>query len=445
MDMLAPFFPAGLVSVSSALVVALLVGIAFGWILQRAGFGSAKVLMAQFYLTDLRLLRVLFTAILTALVGLWALTCIGFLDWNGLFRAATAVWPQTLGGLIFGAGFLLGGYCPGTTVVAIMNGRWDGLACLFGLVVGTVAVGLASPWLDPWMHSHAVGTVTLPQALHLSTGCVVLGMTAMGVMVLVGADWWEARRAGQTPTSMIGATPWSGRLILGGLLGVACITAWQPEPIARTRNIVASSTIAAVLADPVSDLAPTVLAEALMRDPSAYRILDLRTQVSPDERFPWAETVTLDAIATEGWPVAVSWVVLADTVKQAHQACLLLRMRGVRSVAVIAGGWQAWRDQVVNPVLTRPGSMTDLVQAAGVVRRSELAKHFGGMPIFIDAPVPTVSPWGVPGSSSPPPAPGTHAAPVEPGAASPIGAPASTAPPGATPLPPFQRRMGGGC
>ena len=70
MNMLAPFFSAGLVSVSSALVVALLVGIAFGWILQRAGFGSAKVLMAQFYLTDLRLLRVLFTAILTSLVGL---------------------------------------------------------------------------------------------------------------------------------------------------------------------------------------------------------------------------------------------------------------------------------------------------------------------------------------------------------------------------------------
>ena len=441
--MMAPFFSAGLLSVGAALGVALIVGIAFGWILQRAGFGSARILMAQFYLTDLRLLRVLFTAILTAMVGLWVLTCIGFLDWTGLFRSATAVWPQALGGLVFGAGFVLGGYCPGTTVVAIISGRWDGLACLLGLVVGSVLVGFASPWLDPWMQAHAIGTVTLPQALHLSTGWVVLGVTVMGVAVLIGADWFEARRAGAASTTVLAATSWSGRLALGGLLVVALATASQPEPVAHTRSIIASTTIAAVLAEPAQSLAAVVVAEALMRDPSAYRILDLRRRPSPDENFPGAEPSTPEAVATTAWPVAISWVVVADTIDQAHQARILLRMRGMPSVAIMEGGWQAWREQVVNPVLAHVNATIYPQEAAAVLRRSAMAKHFGGMPIFIETAAPAVSPWGVPGSSSAPPAPGSHALPMIPGAPAPSGSPALPA--SADPVPPFQRRMGGGC
>jgi len=91
-------------------VFAFLIGIGFGFILERAGFGSAKKLAAQFYFRDMTVFKVMFTAIVVAMIGIYYLNAFGWLDIELIFINPTYIWAQLLGGLLLGFGFVIGGY-----------------------------------------------------------------------------------------------------------------------------------------------------------------------------------------------------------------------------------------------------------------------------------------------------------------------------------------------
>jgi hypothetical protein len=108
--MTAPLMTTGVLDPSYTLPIALLIGIGFGFFLERAGFGSARKLVAQFYLTDLSVFKVMFTAIVTAMVGMTVLSRVGFLDMTLIPLIGTYLVPMIIGGLVLGAGFVIGGY-----------------------------------------------------------------------------------------------------------------------------------------------------------------------------------------------------------------------------------------------------------------------------------------------------------------------------------------------
>ena len=110
--MSAPFYKLGAFGDEASLIVAFLIGIGFGFFLERAGFGSAKKLVSQFYLNDLSVFKVMFTAIVTAMLGVTYLSWIGFLDLSLLYLVPTYWVAQVVGGLLLGVGFVVGGYCP---------------------------------------------------------------------------------------------------------------------------------------------------------------------------------------------------------------------------------------------------------------------------------------------------------------------------------------------
>ena len=101
--MMAPFFKFGLFGDNLGLVAAFLIGIGFGFFLERAGFGNARKLAAQFYLTDLRVFKVMFTAIVTAMLGVYYLSVFGFMDLSLVYLTPTFLPSQIAGGLILGA------------------------------------------------------------------------------------------------------------------------------------------------------------------------------------------------------------------------------------------------------------------------------------------------------------------------------------------------------
>ena len=118
------------------LFAVLAIGVLFGFALERAGFGSAKNLTAIFILRDFRVFRVMFSAVLTSMLGAHLLHFLGLINLSLIPFAPTIFWSIVVGGLVFGVGFYLGGFCPGTAVVAMARGRLDGLAFLFGIVIG---------------------------------------------------------------------------------------------------------------------------------------------------------------------------------------------------------------------------------------------------------------------------------------------------------------------
>ncbi|TRZ98407.1 MAG: transporter [Rhodocyclaceae bacterium] len=115
----------------------LLCGILFGFVLENAGFGSPVKLSAQFKLNDWAVFKVMFTAIVVAAVGLWLLRLVGLMKPDTIAVPQAALMASAAGGALVGAGFAVGGYCPGTSVAGLFSGRLDALVFIVGVVLGT--------------------------------------------------------------------------------------------------------------------------------------------------------------------------------------------------------------------------------------------------------------------------------------------------------------------
>jgi len=194
--MSAPFFEYGLFGAGFSLVVALIVGIAFGWCLERSGMGSARKLMGQFYLTDLTVFKVMFTAMITAMLGIFWLGWLGFLDVARIYVPETYILPQLVGGVIFGVGFATAGLCPGTSCVSAVTGRGDGVAAVLGMLSGVLIAGVFFGLLEPFYQSTPHGTFTLPALVRVPYGVVVFAIVGIALAGFYLAELIEGRGMG---------------------------------------------------------------------------------------------------------------------------------------------------------------------------------------------------------------------------------------------------------
>jgi len=176
-------------SLGSELAIALALGLGFGFALERAGFGSARKLTAVFYLYDMAVVKVMFSAVVTTLAGLYLLSSGGMLDLSQLYIEPTNLTAQIVGGLLFGAGFVVGGYCPGTSMAAIATGRKDGMVFALGMLAGVLAYAELTPGIDDWYKATALGELTLPSVTGIGMGWWVLVFIA----VLAFGAWGMAR------------------------------------------------------------------------------------------------------------------------------------------------------------------------------------------------------------------------------------------------------------
>jgi len=193
--MMAPFFKFGLFGDNLGLVVAFMVGIGFGFFLERAGFNSARKLAAQFYLTDMTVFKVMFTAIVTAMLGVYWLSVLGVMDLSLVYLTPTFLAPQMVGGLILGMGFVVGGYCPGTACVGIATGRVDALVLFAGIFVGIFGFGELYPLVSTFYNSTSMGQLTLAQVTGLPYGLLVFAVVLMALGGFFGAEWVEKKMA----------------------------------------------------------------------------------------------------------------------------------------------------------------------------------------------------------------------------------------------------------
>jgi uncharacterized membrane protein YedE/YeeE len=192
------------------LAVAVLVGIAFGFVLERSGFGRAQKLVGQFYGYDMTVLKVMFTGIVTAMLGAAVLNAVGVLDLEAVqFNYPTFLWPMIIGGFVLGAGFVISGYCPGTSFVATASGKLDGLATVLGVIAGSLVYAEVEPKLGGFQNTGKLGVFTLSKWLHLSPLTVAVLVALMAVGAFVGAEKIEklVRGGSSRPTSPASDVP----------------------------------------------------------------------------------------------------------------------------------------------------------------------------------------------------------------------------------------------
>jgi hypothetical protein len=137
--------------------------------------------------------KVMFTAIVTAMAGLFLLSAAGVLDLSDLYLEPTSYAAQLIGGLVFGAGFIIGGYCPGTSIAAMATGKKDGAAFALGMLAGVMAYAEFTPGLDAWIKATSQGELTLPTLTGIGMGWWTLAFVAFLLAAAKGMDWLQRR------------------------------------------------------------------------------------------------------------------------------------------------------------------------------------------------------------------------------------------------------------
>lgn len=271
------------------LVVAVAIGFGFGFVLERAGFGRAQKLVAQFFGTEMTVFKVMFGAIVTAMLGAVILSGVGLMDLRAVASSAaseTFLWPMLVGGFLLGVGFIVSGYCPGTSIVAAASGKLDGLATVVGVVVGTVAYGELQtiPAVARFHASGALGHVYLYELLHVPPAVVALGVVAMAIACFLGAERLERLLGGEdAPASP--RTP--RRAVLAGFGAAA---------VAGVATLALPAPIAAAPA-PLGRITAPELAARVFDAPWTVRILDTRPlPACTARRIPGAECAPPEAL-----------------------------------------------------------------------------------------------------------------------------------------------------
>lgn len=190
---MAPFYKFGFFGEQTSFILALITGVGFGFWLERAGFGNSRKLALQFYFRDLTVLKVMFTAIIVAMLGLLYLSLFGWIDLGKVYINPTFLGAQVVGGLILGIGFAIAGYCPGTSIVGAVTGNIDGVIYLLGALSGMIIFGEIFPAIEGLFYSGSMGSVTVPEYFGVSLGVVGFLAVLMAIGMFIGGDWLQKK------------------------------------------------------------------------------------------------------------------------------------------------------------------------------------------------------------------------------------------------------------
>lgn len=359
-------------------VTAIPVGLAFGAILERVGLGDPRVIAGQLQGRNFTVVRVMFGAIVTAMLGVVWAGAVGWIEPSSIAMPPTDVPAQALGAVIFGGGFALAALCPGTACVAAASGRRDGLAAVGGLFAGTALTPAVWPAVRGAVADVPREGATIASDLGVPMGIVVMLLTVAAVLAMIVGRVMESRRLSVNPFRP--TTPESVALALAATF--AMTDGRGALPAERTRVI---ATEIVTEADHIDALD---LAELIRKGTPGLRILDLREGLDTSiYLIPGAIAVGMQSLDSLRPAPDEQIVLYSDGGAHAAQAWVLLRVRGVRNARVLKDGMAAWEDEVLSPILPTVGDDSAKVRFN---RAKELSLWFGGFPRLVpdDGPVP---------------------------------------------------------
>ncbi len=340
----------------------LLIGFAFGYVLESSGFGNSKKLAAQFYFKDMTVLKVMFGAIVTAMVLIFGASALGFLDYNLIWVNPTYLWPGIIGGLIMGVGFILGGFCPGTSLVAAATWKIDGIFFALGVLFGIFTFGETVSSIDIFWHSSYLGRLTIMDWLGMNTGWVVLIIVLMAIFMFWGSEQLERIFGGKDPKKApkfryVGA----GALALGALL---LIPLGQPTNSDRWQTIAAEKDQQLNARD--VQIHPGELLNTVHDHKLKTVMLDVRDEAEYNLfHIADARHVPLDELGSvipelHLEPANTVFVVMSNDETAATEAWKYLQAESVPNVYILEGGINNWlatfaqEDNRIRPVASSP-------------------------------------------------------------------------------------------
>jgi hypothetical protein len=326
----------------------LLIGIAFGFVLEQAGFSSSRRLAGVFYGYDFTVLRVFFTAAVTAMSGILLLGRAGLLDLAFIFINPTFAWPAVIGGVIMGAGFITGGYCPGTSVCAAAIGKKDALVFILGGFLGVFLYAEAYPLLADFVNGSELGPVLVFESLGIPRGVFAFGLIAAAIAAFAVTSLIERKvNPDGAPSLSFPALP--HRLAAGGALLLGVVLLFLPDRTTALLTQVDDPAYRA--AHPVRMMTADELAFRIMdRDPRLV-IVDLRTEGSTP-RLPGSVHVPIEGLPAREWRPLLGRrhqerVFVDENGPAAARAALLAERLGYVNARALEGGMTTFASTIL--------------------------------------------------------------------------------------------------
>ncbi|PKN67634.1 MAG: sulfurtransferase [Deltaproteobacteria bacterium HGW-Deltaproteobacteria-15] len=356
------------------MLVAFAIGMAFGLSLEQAGFGSSRRLASIFYFRDMTVLKVMFTALLVAMLGLQYAQGLGLIDQGQLFFMPSIYGAQIVGGLLFGVGFVMGGWCPGTAAVGLASGRLDALVFLAGAGIGSVLFNEMFGIVKGFYTWGDRGVQFAWQALDLSAALFGLLLVLVAVACFWGAEYMEKRVQG---TGRYWRSPFlrsfSTAMVLLALGSMALQSITPGEKVSDTPA--RSATFLEQIESAEDHMEPEEVADRLMQGDKGLMLVDIR----PAEEYALSHIAGAVNIPLSDLPAALSGnkgqgtiVLYSNGMTHPAQARDALARMGHTNIYILTDGLVGFVDRILKPASLR----AEPLSAARTEKINAWRKHF---------------------------------------------------------------------
>ena len=352
-----------------AFLLALLIGVGFGFALERAGFSSSRRLAGVFYFTDMAVVKVMFSAVITAALGLSYMVGFGWIQLDQIFLMPTIYGAQIVGGLLFGVGFVMAAWCPGTAAVGLAAGRIDALVFLLGVVGGSILFNESFSVILPLYTAGDYGTQMAYTSLGMSRNGFILVLSLVAIAAFWLSEWAEKVRTGRAPvrgSSFLKAFSVALVALAGGLFVLSPDTTEAAAKSAVAATPVDEKALMANVEQGLDHIEPEALADRLMAGEPDLVLVDVRPAAEFDtfhirgaNNVPLAELAkTLQPHKNRGQVVLYS-----NGMTRPAQARDSLQRQGYSNVYLLSDGLVGFRDRCLKPVSLRHEPLTTIETA----------------------------------------------------------------------------------
>ncbi len=334
-----PLVPYGIISGEFNFIIAIILGIAFGFVLEQAGFGSSRKLAGVFYGYDFVVLRVFFTAAVTAMVGLIFGNYFGLIDISMVYVNPTFLWSTIIGGVIMGVGFVVGGFCPGTSLAGAATGKIDAMFFIGGIFIGVLIFAEMYPVFEPLYTSSALGPIKIFNTLGISQGLFAFILIIVAIVAFYITQRIETNINGIEP----GTTKQTYALATVVMVILAFIVLFIPAERKFSGSLTYAKEINIVLNDESRFIHTDELAFNLMHHEFTPQLVDIR---SPEDyasfALPDAMNIPLEDILAPQWReyfhLHDEVIIYSNSGVITEDAYVLLYQAGINNVRILQGG-----------------------------------------------------------------------------------------------------------
>jgi thiosulfate/3-mercaptopyruvate sulfurtransferase len=399
--MIKTFFGSDTLDASGAFLAALIIGVLFGVALEQAGFGSSRKLTGVFYFEDMAVIKVMFSALITAMLGLFYFQAAGLIGPDELYFLPTVYGAQIIGGLIFGIGFVMGGWCPGTAAVGLASGKLDALVFFGGAILGSIGFNELFPVIKPLYTWGSRGVVFIYQTLNLTLGSFALIFTLVAVACFWGVEFLERRRGKVTAE---GRSKFLTFFSLGLVVLALGLLLFSGTPAPSAARPAGEAELIAQVEGGADHLDPEELADRLMRGEPNLLVVDIRPAAEYQVfHIRGAVNIPLSKLAEELAPHKNRGVIVLYSNGMTHpaQARDSLSRQGYGNVYLLTDGLQGFMERCLKPVSLRSEPLTPEAAAQVKAWRAYFSPAAGASASPAAAPRPDELPPALPGLVEP--------------------------------------------